>query len=404
MALSAAPVIRRIEAFPIRLPRDVSCSLGATGTPTSLGKAAGAYRWSAVYPALYSEHFETVLVRAELSDGATGWGEAQAPLAPRVAATIIEDLLAPVLEGEPFDGRRETLEGLWRRMYQTMRVRGQTGGFMLDAISGVDLALWDLAGKMAGQPVAQLLAGSLARTHVSAYLSGLAGPDDTARLEAARRASSDGFRLVKIFFDRGREEFLSFLDEVQAAASDGVALAVDALWRLELPGDETFLRALESRRLRWLECPFPPDEIAPHRRLAREFSIPVALGESYRALHELAVFFEERLIRYVQPDLGRCGITEGLRIAAAASQAGIGLAPHVSIALGPQIAAAIHFAAAVPSCEFCEYNPRVFEMSNRYLEHELRIREGAYVVPRAPGLGVEVKLADLLRDARALPA
>jgi len=402
MALSTPPAIRRIEAFPVRLARDLSRSLGAAGTPTALGKAAGAYRWSAVYPALYSEHFETVLVRLELSDGTVGWGEAQAPLAPRVAATIIEDLLAPVLEGEPFDGRCETLESLWRRMYQTMRVRGQTGGFMLDAISGVDLALWDLAGKMAGQPVAQLLAGKQARTQVGAYLSGLAGPDDAARLEALRRASSNGTRLVKIFFDRGREEFLPFLDAVKAAASDTMELAVDALWRLELPGDETFLRALEGRRLRWLECPFPPDEIPPHRRLAREFSIPIALGESYRTLHELEVFLEERLIRYVQPDLGRCGITEALRIARAAAQAGIGLAPHVSIALGPQIAAAIHFAAGVPQCEFCEYNPGVFEVSNRYLDRRLRVCEGAYIVPDIPGLGVEIKLSDLMRDALCL--
>jgi len=402
MALSTPPAIRRIEAFPIRLPRDLSRSLGTAGTPTSLGKTAGAYRWSAVYPALYSEHFETVLVRAELSDGAVGWGEAQAPLAPRVAATIIRDLLAPVLEGEPFDGRRETLESLWRRMYQTMRVRGQTGGFMLDAISGVDLALWDLAGKIAGQPVAQLLAGPQARTHVSAYLSGLPGPDDAARLEAARRASSAGFRLIKIYFDRGREEFRSLLDALKAALPAGAEFAVDALWRLELPGDETFLRSLERHRLRWLECPFPPDEIEPHRHLARRFSIPVALGESYRTLHELAVFFHERLIRYVQPDLGRCGITEGLRIARAAAQAGIGLAPHLSIALGPQIAAAVHLAAALPECEFCEYNPSVFQMSNRFLDRELQMRDGAYIVPATAGLGAEIKLSDLMRDAHFL--
>ncbi len=88
------------------------------------------------------------------------------------------------------------------------------------------------------------------------------------------------------------------LDELAATLGGRAALAVDALWRLELPGDEPFLRELERRRLAWLECPFPPDEIEPHRRLAAGFDIPVAVGESYRGLHELEPFLREGLIRY----------------------------------------------------------------------------------------------------------
>lgn len=401
MPLSSPPVIRRVEAFPIRLPRDGARSRGTAGSPTALGRKAGAYRWSAVYPALYSEHFETVLVRVTLDDGAVGWGEAQAPLAPRVAATIIEDLLAPVLEGERFDDHRETVESLWWRMYQTMRVRGQTSGFMLDAISGVDLALWDLAGKLAGVPVARLLAGAKARARVPAYLSGLPGEDDAAKRHAAAEACRAGFSLIKVFFDRDHEPFLVFLDSVAATLAGCAVLAVDALWRLELPRDEPFLRELERRGLAWLECPFPPDELEPHRRLARQFRIRVAVGESYRAVHELDAFLRERLAAVIQPDLGRCGLTGALRIARAAAEAGMAVAPHVSIALGPQIAAAVHFSAAVAHCEICEYNPGVFGFSNAYLETPLRFENAHYVLPAAPGLGVEVKLDELLRATLA---
>lgn len=398
MALSG-PAIRRVEAFPIRLPRTGVSSTGTAGSPTALGRRAGAYRWSAVYPALYSEYFETVVVRVTLNDGSVGWGEAQAPLAPRVAATIVEDLLAPVLQGEPFDGRRETIEALWLRMYQTMRVRGQTSGFMLDAISGVDLALWDLAGKLACAPVARLLAGQQARTRVTAYLSGLAGDDTRAKLETAAEACRAGFPLIKIFFDRGQEDFLALLDAVAASVAGRASLAVDALWRLRLPGDESFLRELERRSLAWLECPFPPDELDPHRRLAAAFRIPVAVGESYRALHELEPFLRERLAAFIQPDLGRCGLTGALRIARAAAAAGMTIVPHVSIALGPQIAAAVHFAAAVPECRLCEYNPCVFDFSNAYLETPLGFDQTSYVLPEAAGLGVEVKVAKLINDA-----
>ncbi|MCP5114170.1 MAG: mandelate racemase/muconate lactonizing enzyme family protein, partial [bacterium] len=177
MSISDPPRIARVETFPIRLPRDIGGATGTAGSPTVLGTSAGGYRWSSVFPTLYSEFIETALVRVTLDSGLHGWGEAQAPLAPRVACTIIDDLLAPVLLGAPFDGATSTIEQLWTRQYQTMRVRGQTGGFMLDAISGIDLALWDLAGKLLRKSVAHLLAGEAADRRVPAYLSGIAGAD-----------------------------------------------------------------------------------------------------------------------------------------------------------------------------------------------------------------------------------
>jgi galactonate dehydratase len=332
--------------------------------------------------ALYSEFIETTLVRVTLDNGMYGWGEAQAPLAPRVSAVIVSDLLAPAIEGAEFDGGRARIEELWARMYQTMRVRGQTGGFMLDAISGVDLALWDLAGKLRGAPVAALLGAE--RRSVEAYLSGLPG-GDTAR---AQRYRDEGFGVVKLFHDAGEERTLALTDQLLGA---GWAVAVDALWRLKLPHAEEFLRQLERRSLRWLECPFPPDEVAPHRELNRSFRIPLALGESYRTMHELAPFLELENLSVLQPDLGRAGITGTLRMA----QAGREIVPHVSIALGPQLAAAIHVSAALPNCRLCEYNPTVFETANRYVTEPLELCGPAYRVPDAPGLGIELRLEDL---------
>ena len=102
-------------------------------------------------------NFEAALVKVTLESGLTGWGEAQAPLAPDIACLIIDQLLRPAVEGQDFDGSPERVRSLRNRMYSTMRVRGQTGGFMLDAIAGVDIALWDLAGKARGTSVADLL-------------------------------------------------------------------------------------------------------------------------------------------------------------------------------------------------------------------------------------------------------
>ena len=100
--------IKSVQAIPVRLPRDIARSRGTAGSPTSL-TGDGAYRWSTAYPVLYSENFETALVRVELANGLVGWGEAQAPLAPEVACSIITHLLCPALDREEFDGTTERI-------------------------------------------------------------------------------------------------------------------------------------------------------------------------------------------------------------------------------------------------------------------------------------------------------
>src|SRR5207244_4275735 len=162
-----------------------------------------------------------------------------APLAPEVASAIVEHILRPSIGACEFEPSVAAIAALWDRMYAAMRVRGQTGGFMLDAISGVDLALWDLAGQCTGMSVGSMLGG-----------------------------------------------------------------------------------ALEKRNVRFLECPFPPEEIDWHIRLRETTPIPLALGESYRTRYELRRLLESGAVAYLQPDLGRCGITEGLRIAALAREHG----------------------------------------------------------------------------------
>jgi galactonate dehydratase len=131
------------------------------------------------------------------------------------------------------------------------------------------------------------------------------------------------------------------------------------------------------------ECPFCPEEVAMHEHLAAQVSTPLALGESYRTLHELAPFLG--IMKIAQPDLGRCGITGSMRIAAAFPGE---VVPHLSIAMGPQIAAALHFAAAAPNCSLCEYNPHVLDTANGFLAEPFLCENGAYQVPARPGLGI----------------
>lgn len=366
--------ITSISARPVRLARDIASATGTAGSPTLLASGAADYRFSSVYPCLYSVNFETALVRVETDTGYWGWGEAQAPLAPEVACTIIERLLAPVLTGEDFDGSRERITELWDRMYSTMRVRGQTGGFMIDAISAIDTALWDIAGKVAGVSVARLITAEPKRT-VRAYLSGLpAGSGDT-----------QGFAQVKLFYDTlDPAEFLARVDAVQAK------VAVDGLWRFTPDEAFNFGRQLDERDALWFEAPLAPEDAEAHGILASRISTPLALGESYRTRYEMAPFFRARAVGVYQPDLGRTGITEGLRLATLAAEHGVPVVPHISIAFGPQLASALQFAAAVSNCTLAEFNPQVLAVANRFLVSPIRTDGEEYIIPDAPGLGIEL--------------
>jgi galactonate dehydratase len=369
--------IKKIQAIPFHQERDAASSTGTAGSPAKLQAGASFYQWAENYPVIYSRRFETAIVRLELDSGLVGWGEAQAPVAPEVACAVVNHILAPVLQGLPFDGATEEIEALWWKMYSTMRVRGQTGGFMLDGIAGIDLALWDLAGKIAKLPVSALLGRQ--RDRVPAYLSGLPGRDPrnvTPWIDA-------GFKQVKVFHDASIQRLLSNLDSLLA-----VQVAVDALWRLTPETALELAPELAARTVQWLEAPLAPESAPAHGALAAAIATPIAIGESYRTVFEVDPFFAARAMKIVQPDLGRTGITEGLRIARVAAAHGLTVIPHVSIALGPQIAAAIHFAASVPNCPMLEFNPNVLTIANQHSQEPIRMEGAHYILPDGAGLGV----------------
>ena len=241
-----------VEAIPVRLRRNRNEAQRTAGSPTALAGGTGKYRWSTTVAALYSVWFETALIKITTSEGLTGWGEAQAPLAPEVAVTIVDHLLKPVLLEADFEADVRGIAAVWDLLYATMRVRGQTGGFMLDAISGVDIALWDLAGKAQGLSVSRLMSEAPA-TLVQAYLSGVTGGSAMERAQTARSQWDEGFRTFKLFHDSTAEELLVTFDAIREALGPEAEIAVDALWRLEPQTALALANELDQRRAFWLE-------------------------------------------------------------------------------------------------------------------------------------------------------
>jgi galactonate dehydratase len=186
------------------------------------------------------------------------------------------------------------------------------------------------------------------------------------------------------------QDCLETVRAVRASLGEGVSLAVDALWRLDRQGAIRFADALAESHVMWLEAPLAPEDVEGHARLARRSRVPLALGECYRTRFEILPFFERGAVGVLQPDLGRSGITEARKLAVLADTHHVPVAPHVSIGLSPQIAAAVHLAAAIPNLLLLECNPKVFDQSSRLSREPLEWNVTGVPVPVGPGLGVEM--------------
>jgi galactonate dehydratase len=377
--------IEKVTAYAVKIPRDLAAARGAAGSPAPLSAGASDYRFAATYPTLYSTRIETALVKIETDAGLTGWGEAQAPLAPEVVCAIIDKLLAPQLIGA--DPRAH--ERLWARMYAGMRARGHTGSFLLDAIGGLDTALWDIRGKALGARVCDLLGGPF-ESQLPAYISGLAGEDDAARIAQAVEYQGRGFNSFKLFMDGEPEALLRLHDGLRDRLGPQAKLMVDALWRFEQAAAVRFGRELDARQATWFEAPLKPEDVAGHARLAASVETAIALGECWRTRWEMRPFFEAGAVEVFQPDIGRTGITEGMKLAVLAELYNVPVAFHVSIGLGVQIAAALHVAASIPNLLFVECNPQVWQVAESLLKTPLPVGAGTLGLPAGAGLGVEI--------------
>jgi len=341
---------------------------------------------------LYSDRFETLIVRLTCDDGTTGWGEALAPVAPEIAQAVVDRLVAPVLVGQ--DPRR--VRPLWTTLTGLMRERGHLGGHQADALAAVDIALWDVAGKAYGVPVHALLGGAY-RDEVPTYVSGLPRPTDAERFSLASEWVGNGVRAIKLHLGHGVAEDLATFDAVQAAHPQ-LRVAVDAHWAYALADALRLGRALDDRGAWFLEAPLVPEDIAAHRELAAALTTPVAIGEALRHRYEFRAWLEARAVDVCQPDVGRTGITEAMAIAEVAAAHHIPVAPHHSVGLGVAVAAGLHVSAAIEDMPAFEFQPGTMAVANRILTAPLNGGPVSFALPQTPGLGVEVDPATLLEE------
>jgi galactonate dehydratase len=277
-----------------------------------------------------------------------------------------------------------------------MNLRGHTGGFMLDAIAAIDTALWDIAGKAAGLPVHRLLGGPC-RTEVPVYVSGVRGDSIADKLATMRDFIGRGFSKFKLFGGFGVREDAEMIEALIGNSGGQARVAIDVLWKYDINEAHLLGRSLERLGAMWLEAAGEPEDRRGNAELARALDLPIANGETLRSRLEFLPWLQERAIDLAQPDIGRCGITEGMAIIDLAEAFHVPVALHMGMASPVMIAATLQVAAAAPQVDLVEYQPVVLDAGNRLLASPIRCESGRMQIPSGPGLGIEIDDAALQR-------
>lgn len=340
------------------------------------------------------------LVEVNTNTGLTGWGEAfvQGLEAPEIAAAAITHAFAPLLQGEnPLDTER-----LWFDMYNRSRDFGRKGAVMA-AISGIDIALWDIAGQFYNVPIYQLLGGAF-RTSLQPYATGfyrLSGQGEQDRLaEEALRHFDNGFSLMKVKLGFGVSDDIAVMKAIaNALGSREVGLMVDANHAYGRQEALYLGDALSDYDLRWYEEPVVPEDIESYVALRSRLPMAIAGGENEHGLYGFRSLFAAGALDIAQPDIGSCGgFTAARHIMNLAMSFGVEVNPHVWGSAVAQ-AASVQWLAAIPNCHHSLY-PRQpvleYDQSSHPFRRELttaslEMREGHIVVPDKAGLGIEIR-------------
>ncbi|ODT36449.1 MAG: mandelate racemase [Lautropia sp. SCN 70-15] len=346
------------------------------------------------------------LVEVATDSGLTGWGEAfaQGLEPPQIAAAVIEHALRPlVLGANPLD-----IEVLWHRMYHQTRDYGRKGS-VIAAISAVDIALWDLAGKHYREPVHRLLGGAF-RDRVQPYATGfyrLRGQGEAPRLADEALAHFEaGFRLMKVKLGYGVDDDIAVIRAVaRAIEGRGVTLMVDTNHAY---GRAEALRlgyVLDELDLRWYEEPVAPEDIDGYCELRARLRTPIAGGENEHTLHGFRELLGRHAVDIAQPDVGSCGgLTAARHIVALAQANGIEVNPHVWGSAVAQ-AASLHLIAALPVAHHSvfarppvlEYDRSSHPFRRELVTEPIEMTDGAVPVPQGPGLGITLRAETLDR-------
>lgn len=337
---------------------------------------------------------DALLIRVETDEGITGVGEVDS--LPSIIKAIVD---APASHSNAM-GLRSILIGenpleidrLWHKMYRGSIYYGRQSA-AIHAISGIDIALWDIKGKALGLPVHTLLGGPH-RQEIRAYASTLMPDTPQETVSTVSGLVDRGFTAIKLGwgpFGKDADMDVALVRAAREAAGDGVELMFDIGmgWN---SADHAIrqVRRFEQYHPYWVEEPFWPDETAAYRKLADTVETRIACGEEDTTHWGFARLMEETRVDVVQPDVTRAGgISELVKIAQQADLRGVTMVPH-SWSTGIIKAASLHVIGAMPNASFLEYCVQETELNQLLTVERFPVVDGKVALPTKPGLGIEI--------------
>ena len=335
---------------------------------------------------------DTALIRITTDEGIIGWGKVDS--CPSVVKAVVDaplshkicNGLANILKGRDPLAIDACMEAMQVEANYYARV-----GVGAHAMAGINIALWDIAGKAAGQPVYRLL-GAEKGGSFRAYCSVLFGDTPALTYDLARRYADEGFTAVKFGWGpMGQDEAndIDLIRQARRGVGDDIDVLIDAGqvwdWQTALKRAHQF----EEFRPFWIEEPLHPDDIAGYRELTRQSPIDIATGEAESEIAKFRALVEEGGLQWIQPDPGRCGISTFVAAGRFAREHGAKVVNH-SFKSGITIAASLHALAGVGGGSLFEYCMSESPLRRGLTKESFDVVDGFIAVPEEPGLGVTI--------------
>lgn len=339
---------------------------------------------------------DTLVVRVHTDTDLFGIGEVDS--SPHVAKAVIEAPMSHTI----CCGLRElvvgenplAIEDIWRKMYWGSRYMGRRG-VVIHAMSAIDIALWDIAGKAHGKPVYELLGGK-GFDRIRAYASMLMGATPEITYEKAKKAVARGFTAVKFGWDplgQSEELDLALVAAARRGVGEKVALMIDAGQCYDVKTARRRCRQFQEYNLTWLEEPLHPDDFAGYGELSRSVEMRIAAGEAEDTRGSYQALMDTGGIDVVQVDVTRCGgLSEARKIADLARDRHKPVVNH-SFKTGINMAASLHFLAGTGNNWFLEYGQEPSPLREELTHQTFPVVDGYVALPQEPGLGITLNEA-----------
>src|ERR1041384_5509577 len=344
---------------------------------------------------------DALIIKVSTDAGITGLGEVDsAPLAVRevicgpYSHTITAGLKHLLIGEDPFQ-----TEFLWHMMYQGNIYAGRRG-IGIHAMSGIDLALWDIKGKALGLPVWKLLGGGFHKK-IRCYASSLFGPTPAATADLARRFRQQGFSAVKFGWapmGQDARTDIALVAEARKGLGEDADLMIDAGLVWDAATAIQRARSFAEHRLFWLEEPLQPDDYEGYRRLSQTRIVPIAAGEQESNRYSFLDLMDKGQVDIVQVDLTRCGgFTEAMKIASLGADRGLKVANH-GFSTYINVMAALHWLNAIPNALIAEFVAQESTDLREFITRQkIRAIDGYLPIPEEPGLGIELDEKEIAR-------